>query len=101
MEGVHLITFDGEGEDLTNGAEIVAQASGQAIDHVQLSEDAERARLVGYGYDPDYVEFGVQLALNPPGDPSVVLSTVEAVTGRPARTFTQWAGENAAAFRTG
>ena len=60
----------------------------------------ERARLRGYGYDDDYVEFGIQLATNPPDVAGVVLPTVENVTGRPARTFAVWAQENAEKFRT-
>jgi uncharacterized protein YbjT (DUF2867 family) len=80
---------------------IIAGATGQEIAFVQLlSEDAERARLRGYGYDEDYVEFGIQLATNPPEAGGVVLSTVEDVTGTPARTFAQWAREHAERFRT-
>ena len=78
---------------------ILAEATGEDITFVHLSEDEERARLRGYGYDEDYVEFGIQLATNPPEAAGVVLPTVEDVTGRPARTFAQWAHENADQFR--
>ena len=78
---------------------IIAEATGQDIAFVQLSEDAERERLRGYGYDEDYVEFGIQLATSPPGVAGVVLPTVETVTGRPARTFALWAQENVEKFR--
>ncbi|MEU7804008.1 NAD(P)H-binding protein [Micromonospora arborensis] len=81
-------------------ARILAEATGQDITYVQLTEDGERARLRGYGYDDDYVEFGIQLATNPPDASIVVLPTVEDVTGRPARTFAQWAQEHAEQFRT-
>ncbi|PSK82244.1 uncharacterized protein YbjT (DUF2867 family) [Murinocardiopsis flavida] len=80
-------------------ARIIAEATGQEISFVHLTEDAERARLRGHGYDEDYVEFGIQLATNPPEAGGVVLSTVEDVTGKPARTFAQWARENAERFR--
>ncbi|MGP3960944.1 NAD(P)H-binding protein [Nonomuraea sp. 3N208] len=79
---------------------IIAEATGQDIAFVHLSEDAERARLRGYGYDEDYVEFGIQLATNPPEVSGVVLPTVEDVTGTPARSFAQWAREHAERFRT-
>lgn len=80
---------------------ILAEATGEDIAFVQLrSEEAERERLRGYGYDEEYVEFGIQLATNPPAAANVVLPTVEKVTGRPARTFAQWAQEHAAEFRT-
>lgn len=79
---------------------LISEATGQDITFVRLSEDAERARLRGYGYDDDYVEFGIQLATNPPEAAAAVLPTIEQVTGRPARTFAQWAEEHAARFRT-
>lgn len=78
---------------------ILAEAAGQDITFVKLTEDGERDRLRGYGYDEDYVEFGIQLATNPPAEAGVVLPTVETVTGRPARTFALWAQENAELFR--
>ncbi|SCL28903.1 Uncharacterized conserved protein YbjT, contains NAD(P)-binding and DUF2867 domains [Micromonospora pallida] len=79
---------------------ILAETTGQDIAFVQLTEDGERARLRGYGYDDDYVEFGIQLATNPPDVAGVVLPTVEDVTGHPARTFAQWAQEHSGQFRT-
>ena len=79
---------------------LLAEAMGEPVRFVQLSEDAERERLRSYGYDEDYVEFGVQLATSPPGNAGTVLRTVEEVTGRPARTFAQWAHQNAAQFRS-
>lgn len=78
---------------------ILAEATGEDITFVHLSEDAERARLRGYGYDEEYVEFGIQLATNPPDVAGVVLPTVEEVTGRPARTFALWAQAHAGQFR--
>src|SRR5699024_7840379 len=52
---------------------ILAEATGEDIAFVHLSEDAERARLRGYGYDEDYVEFGIQLATSTPDVAAVVL----------------------------
>lgn len=77
----------------------LAEATGQDIAFVQLTESQERARLSGYGYDEEYVDFGIQLATNPPKTAGAVLATVQDVTGRPARTFSQWASENADKFR--
>ncbi|MER2133196.1 MAG: NAD(P)H-binding protein [Arthrobacter sp.] len=78
---------------------LLAEAMGEPIKFVQLSEDAERERLRSYGYDEDYVEFGIQLATNPPEEAGAVLNTVEEITGRPARTFTQWAHGHVDQFR--
>lgn len=78
---------------------LLADATGESIEFVQLSEEAERERLRSYGYDEDYVEFGIQLAINPPEAAGKVLPTIEEVTGRPPRTFAQWANEHADQFR--
>ncbi|TDE98882.1 NAD-dependent epimerase/dehydratase family protein [Occultella glacieicola] len=77
---------------------ILAETTGRDLALVQLTEAQERERLRGYGYDDDYVEFGINLATNPPATAGKVLSTVQDVTGGPARTFAQWAQENAAGF---
>lgn len=78
---------------------LIAEAIGRHVAFEQLTEDAERDRLRSYGYSEDDVEFGVQLATNPPPKAGVVQPTVERVTGSPARTFAQWAAEHADAFR--
>ena len=79
---------------------MIGDATGRELTFVQLSEAEERSRLASYGYDDEYVEFGIELALDPPPAAGHVLSTVEDLTGRPARTFTQWAEENADQFKT-
>ncbi|GAA1208769.1 NAD(P)H-binding protein [Pseudonocardia alaniniphila] len=78
---------------------LIGEAIGREVTFDQLNEDQERERLQSYGYPDDYVEFGIQLATNPPPQAGVVEPTVEQVTGRPARTFAQWAAEHADAFR--
>ena len=78
---------------------LLADATGEPIEFVHLSEEAERERLRGYGYDEDYVDFGIQLATNPPEAADTILPTIEEVTGRRPRTFAQWANEHAAHFR--
>lgn len=78
---------------------LIGEAVGREVGFEQLDEDQERERLRSYGYPEDYVEFGIRLATDPPAQAPVVHPTVERVTGRPARTFAQWAVENADAFR--
>lgn len=82
----------------TDRVQILSEVTGQPIEFVLLNEQQERARLAGLGYPDDYIEFGIELAANQPPQAAVVLDTVREVTGRPARTFRQWAQENAAAF---
>jgi uncharacterized protein YbjT (DUF2867 family) len=78
---------------------LIGEAIGRDVVFEQLTEGQERDRLRSYGYPEEYVEFGIQLATDPPAAAAVVHPTVERVTGSPARTFAQWATENADAFR--
>lgn len=77
----------------------IADAIGEEVTWIRLTEDEERERLRAFGYDEGYVEFGVELAKNPPEIGQVVQDTVARITGRPGRTFAQWARENAGLFR--
>lgn len=79
---------------------LLGDAVGSEIRFEELSEEEYRASMRAAGEGDDMIEFAVQLGANPPGASSVVLPTVEQVTGRPGRTFAQWAAENAAAFRS-
>ncbi|MGY6653720.1 NAD(P)H-binding protein [Amycolatopsis sp. TRM77291] len=78
---------------------LIAEAIGRPIRFEQLSEEQERARLTALGWGPDDVEFGIRLGLNPPETGAAVEPTVREVTGRPPRSFAQWAAENADRFR--
>ncbi|UBU18130.1 NmrA family NAD(P)-binding protein [Nonomuraea gerenzanensis] len=78
---------------------MIGAAAGREIRFEELSEQEYRAAMRAAGVGDDLIEFGVQLGANPPDAASVVLPTVERVTGRPGHTFAQWAAEHAAAFR--
>lgn len=80
-------------------AHLIGEAIGARVVFERLTLDQERERLLTLGHPEEYVEFYLQLVSDPPPQGSVVLPTVERVTGRPARTFAQWALENAAAFQ--
>lgn len=73
-------------------------ATGRSIRYVELTLDEAVARWRAEGYDDEAVEFFVQMTVDPPEVGRTVQPTVEQVTGRPARTFAEWARENAAAF---
>ncbi|MCP3802604.1 NAD(P)H-binding protein [Allokutzneria sp. A3M-2-11 16] len=81
-------------------ARILGAAIGKDLTVRQLSEQEERDRLRAYGYSEEDVEFGIALGKNPPEVGMVPQDTVERVTGRPARTFAQWAAEHADEFTT-
>lgn len=70
---------------------ILSEATGRPITDIQLTEVQERDRLASHGFGDDYVEFGIQLATNPPEAAGKVLDTVPRITGRPGRTFAEWA----------
>jgi uncharacterized protein YbjT (DUF2867 family) len=78
---------------------LIGAATGREIRFEELTEEEYRASMRAAGVGDDLIEFGVQLGANPPEAASVVLPTVERVTGRPGRTFARWAAEHAAAFR--
>ncbi len=104
------LTEDGHaGEDYTiTGPEaltvpeslaVLAEASGREIGFVELSEDEVRAKWRSEGYGDDDIVFFLQMRKDNPAQGRTVLPTVPDVTGRPARTFAQWAAENAGTFR--
>lgn len=80
-------------------ASYIGDALGEEVAWIALDEDEERARLRSYGYDEGYVEFGIELAKNPPAIGQQVQDTVTRLTGQPGRTFAQWARENVESFR--
>ncbi|MBB5074903.1 NAD(P)H-binding protein [Nonomuraea endophytica] len=90
------------GPELTTPSErvrLLAEATGRDLRFEPLTEAQLRERMAAWGMDEETIEFAVMLGTNPPAAGSTILPTVQEVTGRPARTFAQWAQENAAAFR--
>ncbi|MFJ2741687.1 NAD(P)H-binding protein [Streptomyces sp. NPDC087440] len=78
----------------------IAEAAGRPVEYVELSEAEARKGWQEAGYfSEEDIEFFVLMGTNPPEIGYTVQPTVEQVTGRPARTFAQWAKENAQAFR--
>ncbi|MEU7000852.1 NAD(P)H-binding protein [Nonomuraea sp. NPDC046570] len=77
----------------------ISAAIGRAVELVPLTEEQAREEMRAAGCPDEYIEFAIQLEKNPPPEGSVVLSTVEEVTGRPARTFAQWVAERVHLFR--
>jgi uncharacterized protein YbjT (DUF2867 family) len=78
--------------------EALAAAAGREIRLVELTEQQARERWAAAGFPPEAIEFFVEIYGNTPEIGYTVDPTVERVTGRPARTFAQWAREHAAAF---
>ncbi|MDT0343390.1 NmrA family NAD(P)-binding protein [Streptomyces litchfieldiae] len=76
----------------------IGEALGREVRYVELTRDEIVARWRAEGWSEPDIEFFLAMRTDPPAAGATVLPTVERVTGRPARTFAQWARENAAAF---
>ncbi|MBD0839506.1 NAD(P)H-binding protein [Streptomyces sp. TRM68416] len=87
-------------ELLTVGDKVttLAAARGRDISLVELSEEQAVAQWRAAGHPEDVIAFLVEAYGNTPEVGRTVVDTVEKVTGRPARTFRQWAEEHADAF---
>ncbi|MDK1348596.1 NAD(P)H-binding protein [Streptomyces sp. 378] len=87
-------------EVLTVGDKVktIAAAVGREIALVELTEEEALARWRAAGLPEDVIGFLRETYGNTPEVGRTVSGTVERVTGRPARTFAQWAAEHAAAF---
>jgi uncharacterized protein YbjT (DUF2867 family) len=94
-------TYTITGPEVLTPREMVAMigaAIGRDIMFVDLNEAEARAMWQAQGFPPDIIEFFVWAHGNTPPIGYTVVPTVEQVTGRPARTFAQWATEHAADF---
>jgi hypothetical protein len=78
--------------------EILAEVLERPVSFVALSQDEVIAQWRAEGYRDADIEFFLAMRTSPPEAGYTVLPTVERVTGRPARTFREWATENRAAF---
>lgn len=76
----------------------IAGARGREIALVELTEEEAVARWRAAGHPQEVIGFLLEAYGNTPEVGRTVVDTVEKVTGRPARTFTQWAAEHADAF---
>jgi uncharacterized protein YbjT (DUF2867 family) len=78
---------------------ILGTAIGRDLRFIELTEAQARERWRASGYPEEVIEFFVWALGNTPVEGYTVVPTVEQITGRPARTFAQWAAEHAEAFR--
>lgn len=78
---------------------LIAEAVGKDVRWEELDVAAARRELLGRGWAPDFVEGGLAYWATLVDTPETVTKTVEEVTGKPARSFAEWARDHAAAFR--
>lgn len=82
-------------------ASILSEVLGRPITHVDLPTEAFQSQLESFGMPPMVLQPVMRFyTLIKQGElSSLVTKEVEAVLGRPARDFSLWARENAAAFQ--
>ncbi|MBV7245490.1 SDR family oxidoreductase [Streptomyces sp. MW-W600-10] len=104
------LTEDGHGgrEYLVTGPQVltvrdkaaaIGAARGADVELVELTEEQALESWRGQGMPEDVIAFLIDVYRDTPPEGRTVLDTVEKVTGRPARTFAQWAEEHAKHFR--
>ncbi|HEU4421896.1 MAG TPA: NmrA family NAD(P)-binding protein [Pilimelia sp.] len=76
---------------------MIGEAIGRDVRFVELTPDEARAHWRGT-YPEEIIEWFLEMGDYPEGN-ATVLPDVEQVTGRPGRTFRQWATEHANDFR--
>ncbi|WP_189889339.1 NAD(P)H-binding protein [Streptomyces xantholiticus] len=85
---------------LADKVDALAAARGRKIRLVELSEEQAVAQWRAAGQGEDVIGFLLEAYGNTPPVGRTVVDTVEKVTGRPARTFAEWAQEHADTFRS-
>ncbi|MCI4041602.1 NAD(P)H-binding protein [Streptomyces sp. TRM75563] len=80
-------------------AAAIGAVRGTDVELVELTEEQALESWRGQGMPEDVIAFLIDVYRDTPPEGRTVLDTVEKVTGRPARTFAQWAEEHAKHFR--
>ncbi len=77
----------------------IGAAIGREIEYIELTEEQAREQWRAAGFPEEHIDFFVMVHGNTPPEGYTVVPTVEQVTGRPARSFAEWATEHAGDFR--
>lgn len=96
------VTYELTGPEAISSADCAATltaALGTDVRHVDIPDEAFRDAMTKAGAPPTLVDsLARYYAMVKAGEFAMVTPTVESLLGRPARTFRQWAAENAATF---
>ncbi|MFB4319789.1 NmrA family NAD(P)-binding protein [Actinomadura sp. 21ATH] len=85
--------------DMPGKLAVLSEALGRAIRFEELTEEQARERMRRAGASQEAIDHVVGWYADPPQEAYTVSPAVERLLGRPARTFAEWARENAGAFR--
>ncbi|MFJ6571243.1 SDR family oxidoreductase [Streptomyces sp. NPDC091292] len=78
----------------------IAAARGREVTLVEQTEEEAAEAMRAWGQDEGSIAWLLDVYKNTPPVGRTVVDTVPRVTGRPARTFTDWAREHADSFRS-
>ncbi|NDL58283.1 NAD(P)H-binding protein [Phytoactinopolyspora mesophila] len=78
---------------------IIGEAVGRTVRWEELSREEAHEQLLAEWGDPGFVQGALDAWAAMVDSPEPVTTTVERVTGKPARTFRQWAADHADDFR--
>lgn len=74
-------------------------AVGREVRWEEMPVAEARASLLARGWDPEFADGGLAYWASLVDQPETVTGVVEEITGKPGRTFAEWAVEHAADFR--
>jgi uncharacterized protein YbjT (DUF2867 family) len=99
--GKKYVVTGAEALSYRQATEIIGRTIGRQLRFVDESPDEARARRKREGYSPAILESALAIAAyqRAGGKTVTITSTVADLTGRPPRTFAQFAQDHAAAFR--
>ena len=72
----------------------ISNAIGKSVRLEVQTEEEARSEYASWGFTPELIEFAITTSKNPEPYMYQVLSTVEDLTGHPARTFQEWAEDH-------
>lgn len=97
-EGHHEQIYDLTGPEALSPRSLIKQISeviDKPIELIEIPEEQVMKDWKSKGYDEGFVNyFIIGMGKNPPKQVYTVLPTIERVTGKPARTFSQWVKGN-------
>ncbi|MCC5940565.1 MAG: NAD(P)H-binding protein [Balneolaceae bacterium] len=97
--GKELVLTGPEVLSPAKAVQIIAGVTGKEIRFEERSEAEEQRRMKDeHGLEQEMIDYVISWTKNPPPEAYTISPVVEEVTGRPPRTFRQWAEENAEEF---
>lgn len=99
QDGAELIITGPEVLTMQDKVRALGEAIGREVEYVELTVEEAKEKWRGEGFHEGLIAFLLEALGNTPPEGKTVADTVERITGRPARTFAQWAAEHADAFK--